>query len=429
MFHPLSYINETNNDFGYNSDNNLNKLSNIQLKEFGQTPEQIFFKPHPKKYSKKIVEIPMKIDKKEEEIENNKKEEKINLEETKDNEIKETKNLIKEEKNEIKEEKNETKEKYNNFGNIISKYFPINKENNFKLKKQYKSVKKYNNSKLISGIIIPEPNIIVSGGIDGHLNIYDYYSGEITKYFSLSCPIENINSINKNNTIIYSSEYSINFFNISKAKNISSFYAHDTTIFNLFFDEKSNNIISISKEGIIYIWDANQKLEIPKFSHFLFEQNNLISTDFNKDSQFLYSLGKEGKISIVNIYNDEEIYNWFEDTKDNKPISICSNLNNINEFIIGYEKGFKIFDVRNYKCIEDWTNNLDFGVNKCIIDSNNILIENEFGLKLIDYQEKKLIEERKLKDKITFFNFYNYSKNDTRIVYGDEKGNIFYSAI
>ena len=32
-------------------------MSNIQLKEFGQTPEQIFFKPHPKKYSKKIVEI------------------------------------------------------------------------------------------------------------------------------------------------------------------------------------------------------------------------------------------------------------------------------------------------------------------------------------------------------------------------------------
>ena len=424
MFHPLSYNNETNNDYSYNSNDNFHNLSNIQLKEFGQTPEQIFFKPHPKKYSKKIVEIPIKIDKKEEEIENNKKEGKINLEEIKDNKIKKKKNLLNEEKNEIKEIKeeiNEAKEKYNNYGNIISKYFPINKENNFNLKKQYKSVKKYNNSKLISGIIIPEPNIIVSGGIDGHLNIYDYYSGEITKYFSLSCPIENINSINKNNTIIYSSEYSINFFNISQAKNISSFYAHETTILNLFFDEKSNNIISISKEGIIYIWDPNQKLEIPKFSHFLFEQNNLINTDFNKDSQFLYTLGKEGNISIVNIYNDEEIYNWFEDTKNNKPISICSNLNNINEFIIGYEKGFKIFDVRNYKCIEDWTNNLDFGVNKCIIDANNILVENEFGLKLIDCQEKKLIEERKLKDKITFFNFYNYSKNDTRLVYGDEK--------
>ena len=243
------------------------------------------------------------------------------------------------------------------------------------------------------------------------------------------CPIENINSINKSNTIIYSSEYCINFFNISQGKNTSSFYAHDTKILYLFFDEKSNNILSISKEGIVYIWDANQKLEIPKFSHFLFEQNILINCNFNKDSQFLYTLDKERRISILNIYNDEEIYNWEENDKKIKPISISSNLNNINEFIIGYEKGFKIFDVRNYKCIEDWTNTLDSEVNKCIVDSNNILVENEFGLKLIDYHEKKLIGERKLKDKITFFDFYSYSKNDTRIVYGDEKGNIFYSVI
>ena len=40
-----------------NKDNKKNHLNNIQLKEFGQTPEQLFFKPHPKKYSKKIVEI------------------------------------------------------------------------------------------------------------------------------------------------------------------------------------------------------------------------------------------------------------------------------------------------------------------------------------------------------------------------------------
>ena len=48
-------------------------------------------------------------------------------------------------------------------------------------------------------------------------------------------------------------------------------------------------------------------------------------------------------------------------------------------------------------------------------------------LKLIERKEKKIIQERKLKNKITFFKFYNYLKNDTRIVYGDEKGNIFYS--
>ena len=151
--------------------------------------------------------------------------------------------------------------------------------------------------------------------------------------------------------------------------------------------------------------------------------------DYNKDNQFFYSLDDEGKISILNIYNDEEIYNWIDDNKSNKPISISANLKNINEFIIGYEKGFKIYDIRNYNCVEDWTNIIDHEVCECITDSNNILIKNDYKLELINYKEKNIIEEKTLSDKITFFNFYNYSKSDTRIIYGDEKGNIFYSVI
>ncbi len=260
------------------------------------------------------------------------------------------------------------------------------------------------------------------------MNTYDYYSGEITKSFSLSSPIENINSINKN-LVLYSSDYTINTFNISSEKVISSFYAHETKILNLFYDEKYKNFISCSRNGIVHIWDINQKSEIPIISHFLFDQKKIINADYNKDNKFFYSLGEEGKITILNAYDEEEIYSWEDETKSNKSISIFANLRNINEFIIGYEKGFKIFDVRNFNCIEDWTNSLDFEVHKCIIDSKNILINNDFDIKLYDWKDKKIIEEKKLKDKISFFNFYNYSKNDTRIVYGDEKGNIFYSVI
>ena len=427
----------------------MNSLSNIQLKEFGQTPEQIFFKPHPKKFSKKIIEIPLNCDeenKNKSNEENNKIDNEEKLEKSEiinSNEIEKNKEDINlkiykdiknenenENKNEIINIEKEKKiKKYNNMGNIVSKPFPIISEINFKLKKQYKSVKKYDDSKLISGEILSEKNLILGGGINGHLNIYDYYTGDIIKSFSLSNPIENINSINKNNLIIYSSDYSINTFNTSLGKIVSTFFAHESKISNLFYDDKSKNFISGTKSGIIHIWDINQKIEIPIFSHFLFDQNNIIAADYNKDTQFYYSLDEEGKISIINIYNDEEIYNWVDDCKTNKPVSISVNYKNINEFIIGYEKGFKIFDVRNFNCVEDWTNNLDFKVNKCIIDGTDILIQNEFGLKLFDYKEKKLIGERKVKDEIGFFNFYNYSKNDTRIVYGDEKGNIFYSVI
>ena len=107
-------------------------------------------------------------------------------------------------------------------------------------------------------------------------------------------------------------------------------------------------------------------------------------------------------------------------------MSICANHKNLNEFIIGYEKGFKIFDIRNYNCVEDWTD-LNFKVDKCIIDSNNILIQNEFGLFLYDYKQKEKIGERILKEKIGFFDFISNENEDTKIVYGDEQGNVFYS--
>jgi WD40 repeat protein len=422
VFHPLSYNNCINNE----NNPNLDNLSHIQLKEFGQTPEQLFFKPHPKKFSNKIVEIPL----------NNKQKEKNGNKSNNEDINDVNEKIIIEEKNENKIETNINNEKENKKNlevkdskRINYKPFPLIPDIDLKLKKKYKSIKKFDNCKLISGTIFQETNLIISGGINGHLNIYDYYSGEIIKSYSLSNPIENINSINKNNLIVYSSDYSINTFNISLGKNISSFYAHDTKILKLFYDEKYKNLISCTRSGIVHTWDINQNSEIPSFSHFLFDQSKIINVDYNENTQFFYSLDEEGKFSILNIYNEEEIYIWEEENKTNKAISISPNLKNLNEFIIGYEKGFKIFDVRNFKCVEDWTNDINFKVNKCFIDRDSILVESELQICLLDYKEKKTIGERKSKDKIEFFNFYKYDKNETRIIYGDEIGNVFYSEI
>ena len=238
--------------------------------------------------------------------------------------------------------------------------------------------------------------------------------------------IKNINSIDKE-TIIYSSEYSINTFDISLGKIIWTFYAHETNIYSLYYDEINKNIISCTKNGIIHVYDFKRKSSVPHISHFLFDENNIISTDYNSENKFFYSLGENGNINILNIYDNKEIYNYNIDLDKNKPNSISANLNNINQFIIGFERGFKIFDVRNCSCVEDWTNDLDFKVKKCIIDNSNILIQNEFGLILYNYKEKKKIGERILKNKIGFFKFIDNKKGDSKIVYGEEKGNISYS--
>ena len=103
-------------------------------------------------------------------------------------------------------------------------------------------------------------------------------------------------------------------------------------------------------------------------------------------------------------------------------------MKNLNQFIIGFEKGFKIFDIRNFGVVEDWTDELNCRIEKCIIDNNHILAQNELGIMLYDYKEKKKLGERLLKDKIGFFSFINYQNEETKIIYGDQIGNIFYSS-
>ena len=411
------------------------------MKEFGQTPEQLFFKPHPKKYSNKIQEIQIttedkiiKNEKKENEkdiikeklaeniVRNEINEKDISLDNN--NEIKD----IVEEKGQINEEKQQEKNEINfNIMNKSFKPFKIKSDIDLKLNKKYKSVQKYDDISAITGTILPESNLILTGNTEGQLNIYYYYSGEISKQFSLFHEIKNINPVDKK-TIIYSSDYSINTFDVELGKNIWAFYAHDTNINSLFFDEKYQNIISSTKNGIIHVWDYKHKSSIPFISHFLFDETNIISSDFNKEIKFFYSLGEKGDINILNIFEDEEIYKWKLDKNESRPNSISANLKNLNQFIIGFEKGFKIFDIRNFGVVEDWTDELNCRIEKCIIDNNHILAQNELGIMLYDYKEKKKLGERLLKDKIGFFSFINYQNEETKIIYGDQIGNVFYSS-
>ena len=406
------------------------------MKEFGQTPEQLFFKPHPKKYSNKIQEIQIttedKIIKNEKSIIKEKLEENIVRNEInekvisldKNNEIKD----IVEEKGQINEEKQQEKNEINfNIMNKSFKPFKIKSDIDLKLNKKYKSVQKYDDISAITGTILPESNLILTGNTEGQLNIYYYYSGEISKQFSLFHEIKNINPVDKK-TIIYSSDYSINIFDVELGKNIWAFYAHDTNINSLFFDEKYQNIISSTKRGIIHVWDYKHKSSIPFISHFLFDETNIISSDYNTEIKFFYSLGEKGDINILNIFEDEEIYKWKLDKNESRPNSISANLKNLNQFIIGFEKGFKIFDIRNFGVVEDWTDELNCRIEKCIIDNNHILAQNELGIMLYDYKEKKKLGERLLKDKIGFFSFINYQNEETKIIYGDQIGNVFYSS-
>ena len=163
------------------------------MKEFGQTPEQLFFKPHPKKYSNKINEIQIKNDDKnkndeketilkdikKEELEENKIKNEINEKDISSENIKKIDDKA-EEKRYINEGKQHEKNETNyNLMNKIFKPFQIKSDIDLKLNKKYKSVQKIDDISSITGTILPESNLILTGNIEGRLNIYYYYSGEI----------------------------------------------------------------------------------------------------------------------------------------------------------------------------------------------------------------------------------------------------------
>ena len=77
------------------------------------------------------------------------------------------------------------------------KPFKIKSDIDLKLNKKYKSVQKYDDISAITGTILPESNLILTGNTEGQLNIYYYYSGEISKQFSLFHEIKNINPVEK----------------------------------------------------------------------------------------------------------------------------------------------------------------------------------------------------------------------------------------
>lgn len=55
VFHPLTYEGEV--DIDKETDPLTKNALEVQVNEYGQTPKQIFKKPHPKKFSNQIKEI------------------------------------------------------------------------------------------------------------------------------------------------------------------------------------------------------------------------------------------------------------------------------------------------------------------------------------------------------------------------------------
>ena len=112
----------------------------------------------------------------------------------------------------------------------------------------------------------------------------------------------------------------------------------------------------------------------------------------------------------------------------NKPLCICNDYSNINQFIIGYEKGIKIFDLRNFQIINEI--NEGENIKYLINDTQKFIMFNNFYMDIYNYNyEKRKLEIReKLNNfgKITYIKVYCISSDNIFIFLGNENGDLFY---
>ena len=164
---------------------------------------------------------------------------------------------------------------------------------------------------------------------------------------------------------------------------------------------------------------------------FFFDQNKIISSFYNEENSLYYSLDDCGFISINHIKTrKDKIYKGQLNNinNKNKPISIFNDYYNINQFIIGYEKGIKIFDLRNFKLINEF--NEGENVNYIINDSTKFILFNNYYMDVYNYDfEKGSLEIReKLNDfgKISYVKGNIISPNEIFIFIGNENGDLIY---
>ncbi|MCQ2818955.1 MAG: hypothetical protein MJ252_16945, partial [archaeon] len=150
----------------------------------------------------------------------------------------------------------------------------------------------------------------------------------------------------------------ISFVNINLGKIVLEFFGDVIPIKSLFSNINHCILVSDNKEGFVNIWDVNQAMKVPSDSFSFFGVNEIISSDYNKDSSLYFALDNKGKYLIHSIKNyNEKIYEGdIKEITGNQqlnPVVIKGDLFNLNQFFICYDKGIKLFDIRKFSCINE----------------------------------------------------------------------------
>ena len=383
LFHPSTYVDGA--DF-FNKNEDEIRIIQLQAREFGICPKQLFLGPHPKKFSNSINEIYL----------NPKDMENIRIEEFK--------NL---------------NEKKNGESKI-----------NFNLDRiDFQCLNHHHKQKVSSISVLSDVEILATGCQDGNLKLYDLKTNRTKRISKISdLSLNSITNLNSNNSIaIGGADNKVYIVNTILCRATSKFEAHDDSIVSVFFSKNLKKLITDGMDSNYKLWDISEKIPIKVYYD---TESQIISCDFRTEDDFHICLDNDKYLVIRKI--DTMNTDCYKIVLDDKTTSFVKfNKFNPNEYVVGSKTKFDFYDIRTNKIIESYDN---FGrVNLFESDSTHHLISNKKSLFLTKNNCEIIKEWNELGD-ISSLYMEGYKEKESNnnisiVIIGNEKGDVYYSTM
>ena len=384
LFHPSTYVDGV--DF-FNKNEDEIRIIQLQAREFGICPKQLFLGPHPKKFSQSINEIYL----------NPKDIEKIKIEEFKNsNDIKNGERKI-----------------------------------NFNLDKiEFQFLSHHHKQRVSSISVLSEVQLLATGSADGNLKLYDLKTNRTKRISKISdLSLNSITNINSNNSIaIGGADNKVYIVNTILCRATSKFEAHDDSIVNIYYSKNLKKLITDGRDSNYKLWDITEKTPIKVYYD---TESQIISCDFRQEDDFHICLDNDKYLVIRKI--DTSNTDCYKVVLDDKTTSFVSfNKYNNNEYVVGSKTKFDVYDMRNNKIVESYQN---FGrVSLFESDSTHNLISNKQSLFLTNSNNYEIVKEWNELGEISSLYLEGYKDKESNehisiVIVGNEKGDVYYSKI
>ena len=393
LFHPVSY--EDGRDFAGKDEMEI-RMIQIQATEFGQCPNQLFSRPHPKKFSKGINEIFMNFDEKDLKLASFNG---INV-----------------------QNQSHTEDNTNHIDNSnkISVQYNFDKINFIPLLKHHKQ-------KVTSSSYLSETKLLATGAEDGFLKIYDIKTSGVKRMIQISnLALTSIAEMNESNLLIIgSANNKVYLLNTTLGKATSSFEAHEDSVVALFYSQSRGVLITNSADSTYKTWNLQNSTKLPLHIYYDTE-NSIVSADYREEDNAHICVDQDGNFVYRILDKSNECTKLLLDVPSEETF-VKFDSTNRNQYYIGNEEKCDLYDGRMNKVISSfaWEN-----VKGVINDTDKaIVMMKEKSLMLTALSnEKDIVKEWDEIASPTHLRMKAKEGNGVIIV-GNENGDVYYSEL